>query len=133
MSVPVLNAAQASAWDGRARDAGTPTSQLMERAGQGVATVVHRAYPDLPNGVLVVCGRGNNGGDGWVAARVLAVLGARVWAAEVPGDRSPECEAQRTKALSAGVMLAEATWPNASVVIDALLGTGAQGPPRDAV
>src|SRR5690348_16869941 len=134
MPVPVLDASQATAWDDRARKAGTPTATLMERAGQGVATVVHRAYPDLSGGVLLVAGRGNNGGDGWVAARTLAVLGVKVTAAEVPGDRSSDCDAQRERALAGGVTLVDgAAWPRASVIIDALLGTGANGPPRDAV
>ncbi|HEY2825622.1 MAG TPA: NAD(P)H-hydrate epimerase, partial [Gemmatimonadales bacterium] len=134
-SIPVLNAAQASAWDAKAREAGTPGAALMERAGQGVATIVHRAYPDLAAGVVVAAGRGNNGGDGWVVARVLAVLGARVSVAEVPGPRSADADQQRAKALAAGVTLLEtgAPWPAAAVLIDALLGTGAEGPPRDGV
>jgi NAD(P)H-hydrate epimerase len=135
MPVPVLDAAQATEWDARARSAGTPGATLMERAGQGVATVIHRAYPDLTPGVVIAAGRGNNGGDGWVAARVLAVLGTRVSVAEVTGPRTPDCETHRARALEAGVTLLEAgaAWPPAAVVVDALLGTGAQGPPRDGV
>src|SRR5438093_12195549 len=49
-----------------------PSLDLMERAGAGVAAAVTRLQPDGP--VRIVCGKGNNGGDGLVAARRLAEL-----------------------------------------------------------
>jgi NAD(P)H-hydrate epimerase len=105
----------------------------MEAAGRGVAEVVARAFPRaVRQGVLLVAGHGNNGGDGWVAARALRAAGATVRAVETGSARSHDCEANRRLALDAGVELLgpDASWPNAGVVIDALLGTGASGAPR---
>jgi len=78
--IPVLSAEQASAWDQAARvDAGIPSRVLMESAGRAVASAVAKEFGHaLERGVLVVCGHGNNGGDGWVAARALAALGIGV-------------------------------------------------------
>ena len=50
---------------------------LMENAGRGVASVVKRHFPDLSGSkIAVLCGKGNNGGDGFVAARYLCREGA---------------------------------------------------------
>src|SRR5262249_42400644 len=64
--------------DRRAGDAGTPVETLMDRAGRAVAWTVRRAVAGTyGRRVLLVCGKGNNGGDGLVAARVLASWGVR--------------------------------------------------------
>lgn len=133
--VPVLTAAEAAAWDTRAReDAAIPSRVLMEAAGRAAAQVIAREFAAvLDQGVLLAAGFGNNGGDGWVVARVLRAMGIRVSACETAKDRSRDCEANRRLALADGVALldAGASWPAAGLVIDALLGTGAGGPPRD--
>src|SRR6184192_1206861 len=78
----------------------------MEAAGRAVAHIVLREYPAvLARGALVVAGAGNNGGDGWVAARALHAGGVP----EIGRDEP---------------------WPAAAVAVDALLGTGATGPAR---
>ncbi|MGZ7317572.1 NAD(P)H-hydrate epimerase, partial [Streptococcus pyogenes] len=64
---PILTAAEMRAAEQRAIDAGASVAALMERAGAGVAEAVRRLAGDAP--VLVLCGPGNNGGDGYVAAR----------------------------------------------------------------
>jgi len=89
--IPVLNAAQAADWDARARTAhAIPSRVLMEAAGRATADVLAREYPGpLVDGVLVVAGHGNNGGDGWVVARALAAVGVPVFAAEIDKERSP--------------------------------------------
>jgi hydroxyethylthiazole kinase-like uncharacterized protein yjeF len=69
-------------------EAGTPGETLMERAGAGVAETIERRYgPCLGLRVLVLCGTGNNGGDGFVAARHLRGRGAEVHVALL-GDRA---------------------------------------------
>ncbi len=131
--VPVLDAAQAAAWDERARHDGVPSRVLMESAGRAAAHVIARDFASaLRHGVLVVAGHGNNGGDGWVVARALHAAGAAVHVIERDCPRSEDCEANRALALEEGVLTGpgDGSWPHAGVVIDALLGTGASGPPR---
>ncbi|MFC1640362.1 NAD(P)H-hydrate dehydratase [Gemmatimonadota bacterium] len=135
--IPVLDAVQAASWDEIARDeANIPSRVLMESAGRATAAVIAREYgPRLREGVLVVAGHGNNGGDGWVVARALHAVGVRTYVADESRNRSEDCEANRKLALDAGVerLDPDGTWPAVGVVVDALLGTGASGRPRGAV
>lgn len=73
----VLTAAAMQELDRRTiADAGIPGAVLMENAGRGVADTVVQRYPELfPGPVLILCGRGNNGGDGFVIARHLHTAG----------------------------------------------------------
>jgi NAD(P)H-hydrate epimerase len=74
----ILTSAEMSAVDRRtAEEFGVPLTELMENAGAAVAGFCLRQYPAAER-VVVLCGRGNNGGDGFVAARVLATAGAEV-------------------------------------------------------
>jgi hydroxyethylthiazole kinase-like uncharacterized protein yjeF len=75
---PILSVAEMGAADRAAIEAGTPGIELMERAGTAVANAVAARF--RPQKTLVLCGPGNNGGDGYVAARVLK---ARGWPVEV--------------------------------------------------
>ena len=100
----MLAAPEATEWDRLAREyAKIPSRVLMESAGRAVAAAVVREYaPRLPLGVVVVCGAGNNGGDGFVAARALASLGASVTAVAMPGAASPDCLENRILATMHG-------------------------------
>ncbi len=60
-----------------ALQSGVSTRALMENAGRAVAEAIVRRFPQQNTAVL--CGPGNNGGDGWVAARVLRAMGWTVW------------------------------------------------------
>lgn len=135
--VPVLTAEQSAAWDARAREAsGIPSRALMEAAGRAAARTIADTFPErLRDGVLVVAGPGNNGGDGWVVARALHAVGLTVTAVDVPHARSPDCEANRALAVAEGipVLSPDVMWPAAGVAVDALLGTGATGAPRGAI
>ena len=134
MLIPVLSADQAAAWDRVAReDARIPSRVLMESAGRAVAAAIARHYETaLERGVLVVCGRGNNGGDGWVAARALAALGVSVGVHALAGEVSADNAASRDLALAHGVhqLGADADWGGHGLVVDAVLGTGATGAPK---
>ena len=107
--------------------------ELMERAGAGVARAVEQLAPDGP--VTVVCGKGNNGGDGLVVARLLRHAGRPVTvvclapAEEHTGDALANL--QRLPG-DPPVQLSEAAWAGQAALVDAVLGTGFQGVPRDA-
>ncbi len=72
----LLNNAQMIAAEHAAMDDGVSGYDLMTSAGQAVANVVHSNYPSYK--VLILCGPGNNGGDGFVAARFLKEMGVSV-------------------------------------------------------
>src|SRR3954454_12901702 len=73
---PILTAGAMRAAELSAIDGGTSVEQLMERAGTGLAEAAYRFAGPLPT--LVLCGPGNNGGDGYVAARHLKARGVEV-------------------------------------------------------
>ena len=132
--VPVLSAAEAAAWDRVAReDHGIPSRVLMESAGRAVAAAIAREHgARLGSGVVFVCGAGNNGGDGFVAARALAAVGVSVTCVALEGEASPDNAANRELAVIAGCRVARLAdeWGPCGVVVDSLLGTGASGAPR---
>jgi NAD(P)H-hydrate epimerase len=133
--IPVLTPAQAQTWDRHAEAEGCPLRALMEHAGRAVAQLTLERFGAVAGqGVLVACGPGHNGGDGWVAARSLHSLGVPVWVVESEAPRAPLTLDVRAAALADGVrsLAADGPWPGVGLVIDALLGTGATGAPRDA-
>ncbi|MDX2175017.1 MAG: NAD(P)H-hydrate dehydratase [Candidatus Sumerlaeia bacterium] len=113
---------------------GIPAGALMEAAGRAIAEEIAAQFPE-PGHCVVLAGRGNNGGDGLVAARHLAHSGWRVDLVAVMGlgFAGPALDAWR--ALPADVAVHEpAAMPNlpqlladADAVLDAMLGTGASG------
>ena len=136
----VVTAAQAVARDAEAIAAGTPSSVLMASAGTGTAREILCRFGPLHHGrVLVLCGPGNNGGDGWVVARALVADGVDVDVCEAMPARSDDAVDARAHARrEAGARLRECTLDDArlrtyAVVVDALLGTGATGAPRGAI
>jgi len=121
--------------------AGVPSLDLMEAAGRGLArATAELATLELGNRatVTVICGKGNNGGDGLVAARHLAESGFEVRVI-LFGERdqlSPDSRANFDR-LPEGIAEIHDSAPPADsldgVVIDAMLGTGFDGEPRDPV
>ncbi|MEP9355859.1 NAD(P)H-hydrate dehydratase [Xanthobacter sp. KR7-65] len=103
---------------------GTPSMTLMERAGTAVADVVAR-YP-YPTRIVVLCGPGNNGGDGFVAARVLAQRGFKVRLAllgerdRLTGDARRAADHWKGPVEEPAVLDLEA----AGLIVDALFGAG---------
>ena len=130
-----LDADQMRAADAWAiNDQGVPSLQLMETAGRAVAEAA--AEIGSPGPAVVVCGKGNNGGDGLVAARVLRELGFEVDALLLaPGDQlSEDARANLERfngARSVGGGELPAALEEAGVIVDAIFGTGFAGSPRD--
>ena len=133
--IPVLTPEQSSSWDDRAVAAGTELGTLMENAGRAAAAVLTNRYSHvLGTGVLVAAGPGNNGGDGWVIARVLHRADIPVWVAS-SGEGSSLCERMARLGRADGVreVTPDGPWPSVGLAVDALLGTGAKGAPRSAI
>ncbi len=136
MLLPILSSAQATDWDRRAESGGIALATLMDAAGRAAAEVIATRFPDrLAGGVLVAAGPGNNGGDGWVLARALHRLEVPVFVAPTGGTLSPLNQAAAARAAGEGVRVVEADgpWPAVSLLVDALLGTGAHGALRPPV
>lgn len=117
---PILTAAVMRAAEARAIAAGASIVSLMARAGEAVADAVRRLQPGAD--VLVLCGPGNNGGDGYVAAASLAASGHPVRVAALGEPRSDA--AREARARWSGPVEPLSNAAPASVVIDALFGTG---------
>jgi ADP-dependent NAD(P)H-hydrate dehydratase / NAD(P)H-hydrate epimerase len=148
--IPVATAEEMRRADRRATERyGIPSLLLMENAGRGAADALERTLgPVGGRRVVVVCGKGNNGGDGFVVARHLLGRGARVsaWLVgrsdDVRGDAWVNLEALRragepvTEAPERGEaafdrLRAELT--EADVIVDAVLGTGVRGAATGAI
>ena len=128
MLARVTTAAEAAALDAAAIGAGTPARTLMQTAGEGAASAILRAYPDLAGAAVnVYAGPGNNGGDGWVVARALVGYGARVFVHEAGEARTEEAKAERALALP---LVTRGESSEAQIIVDALLGVGSKGVPR---
>jgi NAD(P)H-hydrate epimerase len=139
--IPVLSREQMRAFDAHAIEVcKVPSLVLMENAGRGAADAVEReALGGRASGkrVVVVCGTGNNGGDGFVVARHLLGRGALVdvWLAGDVGRMTPDCRANHAAFVGVGgkvesVALGASTLAlldaveHADVVVDGLFGTG---------
>lgn len=117
---------------------GVSTIQMMEAAGKALAD---RALSQFPESVLVLCGKGNNGGDGFVAARHLA-RHTKCTCIYTAGDRIGDAAANLSALRYSGIALHEVAcredvaelqhlFDGADLIIDALLGTGAGGSLRE--
>ena len=113
---------------------GVPSLDLMERAGEGLAALVAERFPR--GRVVVVCGTGNNGGDGFVVARLLRERGREVDVRLVGDPDKLRGDALANRDRLPGDPPApweEGALAGAEVIVDALLGTGFEGEPREPV
>ncbi len=137
---PLYDAAAMRAADAWAiGSAGIPSLELMELAGQAVARAALEPAPEGP--IVIICGKGNNGGDGLVAARLLRENRDRLGEKQVvvmllgdPAELSPDSAENLRRlpgdpphAFDAGLVT------QAGVIVDAILGTGASGAPTGVV
>jgi hydroxyethylthiazole kinase-like uncharacterized protein yjeF len=111
---------------------GTPSLELMEAAGRAVAEAAAGLSPQGP--IRVVCGKGNNGGDGFVAARLLREMGFEaeallLWPGEeLRGDAAVNYEHFGGELLAGDPSTRLA---GSGAIVDAIFGTGFEGAPRD--
>ncbi|HAS1784887.1 TPA: bifunctional ADP-dependent NAD(P)H-hydrate dehydratase/NAD(P)H-hydrate epimerase [Enterobacter cloacae] len=111
--------------------------ELMQRAGEAAFNVARMAYPDASH-YLILCGHGNNGGDGYVVARLAVAAGLRVTLLALESDKPlpEEAGTAREAWLNAGGVIhaPDIAWPDdVDVIVDGLLGTGLMRAPRDNV
>ena len=139
-AIPTLDVPAVVQLEREIAESGTPLAELMDRAGLAIAHRAHTTKPDAR--VLVLCGNGNNGGDGWVAARDLARWGHSTTLVTTRMPDELRAQPARDAALQAlphlqadgatimqnpdAEQLAEAV-AESDVVIDSLLGTGFTG------
>jgi ADP-dependent NAD(P)H-hydrate dehydratase / NAD(P)H-hydrate epimerase len=121
---------------------GIPSLQLMENAGTRVVEVLRAQFPDLARRkIIVLCGKGNNGGDGLVVARLLRQLGAQpsvyLFAAPdaVEGDAAVNLKRWQKAGRKLKTVTSAREWEAGKaqlgageILVDALLGTGLRGP-----
>ena len=130
---PLPGAGQMRATDRWAiEERGVPSLDLMERAGAGLALLTDRAVPR--GTIAVVCGKGNNGGDGFVAARLLRELGrtVRVLLLAEPAEHKGDAAANLARLDGDHEPFRPDALREAKVVVDAIFGTGFDGEPRGA-
>ena len=115
-----------------------PSLALMENAGRSVAEFIQARFPSLAKRrIVVLCGQGNNGGDGFVVARHLRKMGAKPEVflignpREVKGDAATNLSRwKKVGKLNPDRAVAKeflAALPSGSIIVDALLGTGVRG------
>lgn len=138
--------------DRLAQALGVSEERLMEQAGTAVAAAVRALAVDTERWgkgpIVTLCGPGNNGGDGYVAARRLALNGAQVVVAVIASEARPTGAASSKNwdriARDAGIVKVHAPVARdvavfaqgiekAAVIVDALLGTGVRGPLREPI
>ncbi len=132
-AVSLYTAAQVRELDRVAIDEyGTPGLELMERAGRCTFDqVVRRYHGQVP--VVVLCGSGNNGGDGYVVARLLHEIGMEVHVLATADPGTPDTRAVCRRYLDSGGRPASrdtGILGRAALVIDAMLGTGLSRAPE---
>jgi ADP-dependent NAD(P)H-hydrate dehydratase / NAD(P)H-hydrate epimerase len=126
--IGVLTRAEIRAWDRHAiGERGMGDRLLMEVAGRTAASVVHARHPR--GRVVAAVGRGNNGGDALVLLRTLHAWGRDVLAVPI-GEREPDDLLAGWEIPLASPEESEGAFRSAEVLIDGLLGTGAEGAPR---
>jgi hydroxyethylthiazole kinase-like uncharacterized protein yjeF len=130
---PLPDAAEQRALDNWAiNDLGTPGLELMERAGRGLTELVLERAPE--GRIVVVCGKGNNGGDGFVTARMLREQGREVTVMLLGSGEDLKGDARTNFERLPGAPPQPFTpyqLEGAAGIVDAILGTGFEGDPRE--
>jgi hydroxyethylthiazole kinase-like uncharacterized protein yjeF len=120
----ILTLAQMRAAEQALIDAGSSVDTLMQRAGQGAADWVWRIAAQ--HRVTVLCGPGNNGGDGYVIAEAIRARGGKV--AVLPAAEPKTDAARNARALYRGALIASDAEVHGEVFVDCLFGSGLTRP-----
>jgi hydroxyethylthiazole kinase-like uncharacterized protein yjeF len=141
--IPVLTAREMRRIDEDTIRDYVPGLRLMENAGKGVVDGLLKHFkPAKTDPIVIVCGKGNNGGDGFVVSRLLKKKGYRVktYLTGKPDDVRGDALANLKKCVKAGIRINAVEEHNlhllasdlarAQVVVDAIFGTGFEGRPR---
>jgi hydroxyethylthiazole kinase-like uncharacterized protein yjeF len=141
--IPVLTAQEMRRIDEDTIKDFIPGLKLMENAGRGVTEeLLARFKPKRSDLIVVVCGKGNNGGDGFVVARMLTKKGYRVKAYLMgePSDIKGDAGVNLKKCIKAGISIHAVEEKDlynlgldldeAEIIVDALFGTGFEGEPQ---
>ncbi len=118
-----------------AKAANIPMFDLMEKAGNAVFERLCVLYPNVAN-LLVCCGKGNNGGDGYIIARLAREQGINVtlWQIGLPDALQGDAKSAMLRYVDSGGEISAPTNhvpDDTDVIVDAILGTGITGAPRD--
>ncbi|MCX7968671.1 MAG: NAD(P)H-hydrate dehydratase [Armatimonadetes bacterium] len=141
---PLVTASESRQFDQLAEKAGLPSLVLMENAALRIAEVLQQHFElDPPRRIVIVCGRGNNGGDGMALARHLSNIGfqVQVFLLSDPSELKGDAATNYQVAVNFGVPVQPIVSPeqlpqlieplrSADLVVDALLGTGITGEVR---
>ncbi|MGD9649831.1 MAG: NAD(P)H-hydrate epimerase, partial [Dongiaceae bacterium] len=124
----LLTAAKMRAAEGRLFASGIPAQDLMARAGEEVAKFIHHRYHG--SSILVLCGPGNNGGDGFIAAKHLRKGGHAVTVCLLAEENKLKGDAAWARAEWGGAVVpfAPALFENHEIIIDAIFGIGLNKP-----
>lgn len=130
MNNRVLTVSQMKEWEAQQDNNGISYAQLMENAGTGVAKDLMRRFSRRE--VVVLCGKGNNAGDGLVLARILAQHGWTVYVLWLQGQHLSALAQMNHQLLPVSVRTVDITELNlilshAPLVVDAVYGTGFRG------
>ena len=132
MRQPLYSADQSRELDRRAIAAGTPGYTLMQRAGQAAFQWLREHWPNATR-IVVLVGRGNNGGDGYVLARLAWSQNLDVHLLTVGDHEQLKGEAIEAASDATRACVPEFSWtgalPEADIYVDALFGTGLTRPP----
>lgn len=131
---PILDVARVIELEKQIEASGTPLSKLMDQAGASLAEFA--AEHCKPEGrILILCGSGNNGGDGWVAARLLEERGFEVAlvtprpAEQITAQPARDAALRTAESLKGAIIVAEERIPEEALkdnglIMDCILGTG---------
>lgn len=135
-AVKTVTTAQMKRIEKRADESGLSYRQMMENAGIAAYQMIRNKFPYLEK-IVVIAGKGNNGGDGFVAARLAAMDGIRVQVILIEGypvTQDAAANFEKLSGLSVEISDLDKAWETKEedVIIDALYGTGFHGDLRPA-